>query len=335
MKNVAITGARRCELREVPDPRPTDNYALLKVRLTPLCTEFHQYADGHDWWRDLGHEAMGEVLEAAPGGRVSAGTRVVIMPQNGCGTCLSCASGDHCRCVTPRDPAAITGVETGRATYAERMVQQDWMLLPVPDDISDLHAAMAGCGLGPTFEACRVLRVSGVDTLLISGLGPVGLGAVVNGRVRGARVFGIESNPYRVRLARELGADAVFDPADPDLVERVRAATGGGADKSIECSSAEDAPSRLLQMTRVGGALASVGWGGPILARDIVRRGVTVHGCWHWNHRQHATEMWTTIRRAGPLLDQLVTHTFPFGEVRAAWELQLTGQCGKVVLVHE
>ena len=85
---------------------------------------------------------------------------------------------------------------------------------------------MACCGLGASFGALDRLAVTGDDTLLITGLGPVGLGGVINARFRGARVIGVEANPLRADLARTLGADLVVDPTDPDAVEQVRAATG-------------------------------------------------------------------------------------------------------------
>lgn len=334
MKNAAITGPRQCAVLEVPEPKAVPPFCLVEVAVTPMCTEFHQYKEGHSWWRDLGHEAAGTILESPPGARLKPGQRVVVMPQNGCGSCPMCLSGDHCRCVTQLDPAATTGVETGRATYAQRMIQQEWLLLPLPDDISFRHGCMAGCGLGPAFAACQAMNVGPLDTVLVSGLGPVGLGAVVNAAVRGARVIGVEANPYRAALAKELGADAVVSPGDEDAAAQVLDLTQGrGADKSIECSSAEAAPAFAVACTRINGQFTSVGWGGPIRAADIVRRGVAVRGVWHWNHLTDAEAMFWTIRKAGPLLDKLITHEFALDQVQDAWELQLTGECGKVLLM--
>lgn len=107
---------------------------------------------------------------------------------------------------------------------------------------------------------------------------------------------------------------------------------GQGADKSLEASSAEAAPNLLVQATRINGELTSVGWGGPIQARDIVAKGLTVRGAWHWNHLRDARAMRQTLRAAGPQLDLLITHRFPMSRVQDAWELQKTGECGKIVL---
>lgn len=332
MKVVAITGVRQCELVDRPRPTIGDNYALIRIDAAPMCTEVSAYRKG-ELADDLGHEAAGEVVEVAPTSRVKVGDRVVVMPQNGCGVCELCRKGEHIRCPHPRDPFAVCGGITGRATFAQYCVQQDHLLYPVPKDVNIEHASMACCGLGPTFSAMQMMNVNSFDTVLISGLGAVGLGGVVNARIRGARVFGIESNPWRAKLALDLGAEAIYDPADPDLVAKIRDRTQGqGADKSIEASSAESAPATLAQATRVNGEMTSVGWGGPVRMSDLVLRGLTIRGAWHWNHLRDARAMTRTLIAAKPLLDRLITHRFPMSRVQEAWELQLTGECGKVIL---
>jgi threonine dehydrogenase-like Zn-dependent dehydrogenase len=332
VKVVEITGKRACAVVDRPDPTVRGNYALVKILVAPMCTEVGDYRNG-DTSDCLWHEAAGEVVEVARPGMVAVGDKVVVMPQDGCGKCEWCLAGEHVHCPAPRDPYAVCGCTTGRATYAQYCIQQDWLLWPVPEGMSIEQASMACCGLGPTFNAVRSMRVDSLDCVLVSGLGPVGLGGVVNARVLGARVIGIESNPYRAELAKKLGAEAVVDPGDPDAVAKIRALTGGrGADKSIEASSAETAPALVAQATRIGGELTSVGWGGPIRMADAVYRGLTIRGAWHWNHLREGPAMAQTLRKAGPLLDHLVTHRFPIDRVQDAWELQSTGNCGKVVL---
>jgi threonine dehydrogenase-like Zn-dependent dehydrogenase len=228
---------------------------------------------------------------------------------------------------------ADCGCSTGRATYAEQCIQQDWLLLPVPDDITIDEASLACCALGPTFNACQLMNVSATDTVLISGLGAVGLGGVVNAAVRGAKVIGLESHPWRAEQAKRLGAFAVVNPGDDNALEQILSLTDGrGAGKSIEASSAETALPFLVQATRRKGSIATCGWSGQILGRDIISKGLTVHGAWHWNHLRDRDAMWAIIRQARPLLGNLVTHHFPMCDVKSAWELQLTGQCGKIIL---
>lgn len=332
MKVVAITGTRTCALVDRPEPVIHDNYVLIKILVTPICTEVKGYQAGRvsDC---LGHEAAGEVVAVAQPGCVKVGDRVVVMPQNGCGQCHLCLTGDYIRCQTPRDPALVTGSSLGRATYAQYCIQQDWLLFPVGEEISLEHASMACCGLGPTFNAMQIMDVGPQDTVLISGLGAVGLGGVINARLRGARVIGLESHPWRADLARSLGAEAVINPQEDTAVAQIRDLTAGrGADKSVEASGAEAAPHLLVQATRINGDITAIGWGGPVQARDIVAKGLTVRGAWHWNHVRDAKAMSEVLRLAKPLLDKLITHQFPLSRVQEAWELQLQGECGKVIL---
>jgi len=332
MKVAAITGKEECALVDVPDPMIRDNYVLVEIKAAPMCTEVSAYRSGHV--SDvLGHEAAGIVVAVAQPGRVKVGDRVVVMPQNGCGHCDLCISGEHIRCQSPRDPLKECGSETGRATFAQYCIQQDWLLYPLPEDISLDHASMACCGLGPTFNAVRRMNVSSTDTVLITGLGAVGLGGIVNARLRGARVIGVESNPWRSDLARQLGAEAVIDPNDTGALDQIKALTHGlGADKSIEASSAESAPGFLVQATKINGEITTVGWGGPVLARDLNARGITLHAAWHWNHLAHAEAMRQTLRAARDQIELLITHRLPMSQLKEAWELQLKGECGKIVL---
>jgi L-iditol 2-dehydrogenase len=331
MKIAAITGPHQSAVLDRPAPQIKGNFVLIKITLSPMCTEFKAYKEG--WCsEEIGHEAVGIVVDAPPGARVRAGDRVVVMPQTPCGKCALCTSGDYIYCEHTFDPKAACDSPTGVATYAQYAIKQDWQLIPIPDGMPDAHAAMACCGFGPTFGAMQNMHLDAFDTLLITGLGPVGLGAVINAVYRGARVIGIESNSYRARLALELGAAAVIHPEDPDALQQVRSLTGGrGADKVIDCTAIPAAQKFAIQAARVRGHVSFVGWGGHIELDNMVPRGLTLQGAWHWNLNDSARIM-QVIGACGISIDQMVTHTFPLTRVQDAWELQLTGQCGKVML---
>jgi threonine dehydrogenase-like Zn-dependent dehydrogenase len=63
----------------------------------------------------------------------------------------------------------------------------------------------------------------------------------------------------------------------------------------------------------------------------MLRKGLTLHGSWHWNLRD-APRIWQVIKEQGAAIDKLITHRFALSQVRDAWELQMTGNCGKVLL---
>ena len=126
------------------------------------------------------------------------------MPTSPCGWCALCLDGDYIHCQDMINFEAFHASHDGSATMAQYLVKPDWLLIPIPDDVSYDHAGMACCGLGPTFGAFNSMKVDRFDTVLITGLGPVGLGGIVNARYRGARVIGVESNPWRAQRACEL-----------------------------------------------------------------------------------------------------------------------------------
>jgi len=335
MQVAVMLGDKRGGLAEVPDPVPGNGFALVKVLVVPMCTEYKVFAAGQPG-TSLGHEAAGEIVTPAGPGLLRKGQRVVAMPLYGCGRCELCASGDYIHCHECFDHDQHTVEPGGSATYAQYLLRPDRLLLPVPDDLSTEHASMACCGLGPTFGAMQRMRVDALDTVLISGMGPVGLGGVINGVARHARVIAVEPTPWRARLARELGAAEVLDGRDAAAaVARVRELTGGrGADQAIDCSGNAAAQRLLVDAVRRRGEMAFVGEAGEFtlhVSNDLIRKGLTLHGQWHYNLADGPRIM-DVIRRSRSLLDGFITHRFPMSRAEDAWKLQVTGECGKVLL---
>ena len=332
VKTVAITAASRAELVDEPEPSADGDIAKVNLRVVPMCTEFKSYGAGETTNR-LGHEASGVVVDPGGSNRVHVGDRVVVMPQYGCGVCRYCTSGEHIYCANQRDVLSETGSSYGTATFAEFLIKPDWLLLPVPGDISLRHAAMACCALGPSFNAIKAMQVSASDTLLVMGCGPVGLGAVINGVARGARVISVDVNHYRLKLAERLGAVAGIDPTSPTALAEVRALTrDSGVDAIFDSTGVPEAVEFFEQLVHPLTRASFVVLGRSVVLNRLVVRGMEARGCWHWNHQRYGAEMFELIRRSGELLDKLVTHTFALDDVEEAFRVQLSGNCGKVLL---
>jgi L-iditol 2-dehydrogenase len=317
---------------ERSEPHASGDIVKVQILVAPMCTEWQGWRAGtHNC--ELGHEAVGVVVDAAQSQHLKAGDRVIVMPHAGCGTCPACEAGEHIHCTEQRDLFAETGSTTGIGCYAEYLLKPDYLLHKVPDDIETDHAAMAVCALGPSFTAMERMGLEAGETILVSGCGAVGLGAIVNARTIGARVIALELHPYRAELAKALGAEHVLDPRSPDIIEQVRALTGGyGADAAIETSNNPAAPPVVLELVRARGRLAFVTWSGELPVKRITGKGVDIHGSWHWNHDLHGDKMMQRVRLARPLLDKLTTHRFAMADVGEAFALQETGACGKVLL---
>src|SRR5215212_5479864 len=230
MQHVIVSGVRQAALVETADLIAVENWVVVKVHAAPMCTEYKTFLAGTPN-AVLGHEAAGEVVAVAQPGRVNVGERVVAMPLYGCGRCSLCRSGDYIHCQQQPDFTAATGQTDGRSTMAQYILKQDWLLMPIPDDVSYQRGALACCGIGPSFGAMQSMGVSAFDTILIAGLGPVDLGAIVNARFRGARVIAVESVPWRIERARAMGVAAVVDPRnEAALAEIMQLTDGRGVD---------------------------------------------------------------------------------------------------------
>ena len=336
MKQVEVIGKARAGVTTAAMPRAKAHWVVVKVHAAPLCTEYKAFAAGTSspLW---GHEAAGEVVEVAQAGKVSVGDRVVVMPMNACGACALCLAGEYIHCQDGADFMALHGSATGMGTMAQYLLKQDWMLLPIPDGMSYAHASMACCGLGPTFGALQQMQVDRHDTLLVTGLGPVGLGGVINGVYRGARVIGVDSIPYRAEKALELGAEAVVNPLDGDALQQILDMTRGGrgVDRAVDCSGVVAAHRLCIDAARRKGAVAFVGECGedtPLrVSSDMIRKGLRLIGSWHFNLAD-SPRMMRMIGDIGDQLDKLITHQFALDDIQSAWETQLSGQCGKVIL---
>lgn len=328
MHKAIIDGKESASVIDVDVGTPPQGWVKIKIHAAPMCTEFKAFKAGNER-AHLGHEAAGEIVASASDRR-SVGDRVVAMPQFACGTCDHCRGGEYIHC---RDQLPTDKIETG--TFAQYLLKPDWLTVTVPDDVSHVHASMACCGLGPTLGAADALDVGPADTVLVNGLGPVGLGGIINATYRNARVIGVEPHAYRADLARELGATRVIDPTTEDVVEVLNAVTDGiGADKVFETSGVPAAQRTAVDAVRPRGSIAFVADAGEVtleVGPDIVQGGATMVGTWHYPERLIPT-MRTMIGDVGEQIDTLITHEYSLSAVQDAFERQLTGECGKVVL---
>lgn len=331
MKTLAITGTRRLEVIDRPIPAARDDIVKVRLDVVPMCTEFKSYLAG-ETIAALGHEAAGTVVDAGRSHRVTAGDRVVVMPQYGCGVCALCASGNHIFCPDQRDVLSETGSQFGTATFAEYLIKPDWLLLPVPQDLTLKQASMACCALGPAFNAMKSMRVSGLDVVLVAGCGPVGLGAIIAAAALGARVIALDVSEYRLKLALQLGVCAAIDPTEGGARDKIlQYCDRDGVNAVFDSISIPDVVGLIEAVTRPRARIAFVAHK-PVQLHRLVGKGLEVRGCWHWNHQRDADEMFGIIRRSVPSLDALVTHEFALEEAEDAFRLQIAGNCGKIIL---
>lgn len=250
-------------VREVPDARPPDHGAVIRVRATGLCrSDWHGWM-GHD--PDIkpphvpGHEMAG-VVEAV-GVRVCnwrPGDRVTLPFVCACGHCVYCRQGDHQVCDHQFQPGF-----THWGSFAELVAVDyaDTNLVRLPDSISYETGAILGCRFATSFRAVvEQGRVREGQWVAVHGCGGVGLSAIMIARSLGARVIGIDIDEGKLTLAHELGAEETINAgADRNVAARVIDVTDRGAHVSIDALGHRRTCSSSIHCLRKRGRHIQVG----------------------------------------------------------------------------
>jgi len=222
---------------------------------------------------------------------------------------------------------------------AEFMLAEEKDLIWLPGELSYADGAQVACGFGTVYEGLEKIGISGNDSVLITGLGPVGLATAALCRKLGAPlIIGIDKIPERMALARDLGlCDEVIASAD-DNVEQVRKLTGGfGVERAVDCSAHDAARATAIRATRKWGRIVFLGEGGRVEfnpSPDLIHDQKTVFGSW-------VTSTWLMEELVEKLVRwnlhpaELVTHRFPLDRVAEAYSLMASGRCGKVAVCFD
>lgn len=316
----------KAEIEIVPDPVPHGEWVVVKVESSPLCGSDKKAFLSDTPVRVAGHEGTGVVEAVAGSSLLKVGDRVVLNPLSGCGHCWYCKTGNYIYC--PQKPQWTSH-------FAEYTLLQDFVCTKLPDDIDFDLGSLACCALGPGMGSIRRMNVQAFDKVLITGMGPVGLGALALAKFQGAYVIAVESAPYRVKLAREMGADVVLDPMDPEILDQIRTVDPRTPlFKAIECSGNSKAERLCIDALEPLGLLSCCGENHQEISirisEDFIRKGLTLMGNWHCSTND-AQNMYTILRRS-PVVGKIITHRFSFSLAQEAFEQFMTSNTGKVLI---
>ena len=213
---------------------------------------------------------------------------------------------------------------------AEYILQLSWMLPRIPADVSYDRASLACCVLGPSFSAFEKMGVDSVSTVLITGISPVGFGAITSARFRGGR-----KSMANGTCTQQMGADTVVNPFEDGALEQLMDLTNGiGADAALDCSGQVKAHRLCIDATRRGGKVAFIGQCGeetPLrVSPDRIAKGLPLMKVWHYNLNLFLSLL--KVTQKSPLLDLLVSHTLPMSKIQQAIEISASQQSAKIIL---
>jgi threonine 3-dehydrogenase len=327
------------EIREVKVPAFGRTDVLVKVQVASICgTDLHIY--NWDRWAQNrihpplipGHEFCGAV--AAFGGEVTSvkeGDFVSAEMHVACGKCLQCRTGEAHICQNVK----IIGVDADGA-FAEYVVIPEsniWKLDPaIPVEYASI--------LDPLGNAVHTVLAGEIaaKSVAVTGCGPIGLFSIAVAKAVGATsVFAIEVNEHRARIAREMQADYVLNPAKENVNAIVMEKTGGlGVDVVLEMAGHPDSIRMAFDIVRRGGRISLLGLTSkPIslnFSEDIIFKGITVQGINGRRMYQTWYQM-TALLKSGKLnLHPVITDRIPMKDFSKAMERLKTGEASKILV---
>jgi threonine 3-dehydrogenase len=336
VKDEAAPGAHVRNVK-IPEIGLTD--VLVKVKVASVCgTDLHIY--NWDSWAQHrihpplipGHEFCGTV--AAVGAEVTTvkeGDFVSAEMHVACGKCYQCRTGEAHICQFVK----IIGVDADGAfaEYVKIPERNIWKLDPsIPQEYASI--------LDPLGNAVHTVLAGDIaaKTVAITGAGPIGLFAIAVARAVGAtKVFVIEPNEYRRRIAEQMKADYVLDPKTQNVKQFVCDVTDNlGVDVVLEMAGHPDAIRTAFDIVRRGGRISLLGLTSkPIslnFSEDIIFKGITIQGI----NGRRMYQTWYQMQnllKAGKLdLHPVITDRMSMKDFSKGMDRLRTGEASKILL---
>jgi len=324
-------------LEDVPEPEYGINDVLIRVRYTGICgTDVHIY-DWDEWAQKtipvpmvIGHEFVGEIVEVGsnvndfhPGDIVSGEGHVT------CGRCRNCLAGRRHLC------AFTSGVGVNRpgafAEFVTLPMSNIWRHEPsVNQEVAAIFDPF-----GNAVHTALSFPVLGED-VLITGAGPIGIMCIPVVKRAGARhVVITDLNPYRLELARKMGATLAVNTAETPLRD-VQKQLGmlEGFDVGLEMSGNGGAFRDMIANMSHGGKIAVLGIPAKEVALDwskVIFNMITIKGI----YGREMYETWykmSVMIHSGLDISPIITHRYSYADFEQGFTAMRSGQTGKVVL---
>jgi threonine 3-dehydrogenase len=324
-------------LEEISEPEIGINDVLIRVRYTGICgTDVHIY-QWDDWAQKtiavpmaIGHEFVGQIVKVGsnvsdfyPGDIVSGEGHVV------CGRCRNCLAGRRHLC------AQTKGVGVNRPGCFAELISLPMTNIWRHDPKINQEVAAIFDPFGNAVHTALSFPVLGED-VLITGAGPIGIMAIPVVRHAGARhVVVTDMNPFRLELARTMGATLAVNPTQTSIAEvQKQLKMQEGFDVGLEMSGNPQAMRDMVANMAHGGKIAMLGIPAqemPIDWRKVIFNMLTIKGI-------YGREMYETWYKMSVLLESgvdiapVITHRFKYSDYQAGFDAMIAGQTGKVVL---
>jgi threonine 3-dehydrogenase len=329
----AFVGNKQIKFIEKEVPEPSQGQLLLRVGANALCgSERPQFFDGSVV--TPGHEAAGVVVAAGSGTHTAIGTAGAVFLMDFCGECRSCRQGFTNQCLQKRGDMGFNR----DGGYGQYELINENIFFPVPAGISATEATLLldimGTG-GHSIGRCQLMRPD-IESLLVLGAGPIGLGVLVMAKIilgNQLKVVISDVVPYRLKLAERLGGlpiNVTYDSINAGLKTHglVR------VDMAIDTSGKQAARQEGLDSLAQRGSLICVGHGEGIAVKispDIIAPERSIVGSEYFRYNELPANL-ERLQQHRAYLNEIVTHRMPVDQIQTAFEMFFGCETGKVLI---
>ncbi|MBK3773359.1 S-(hydroxymethyl)glutathione dehydrogenase/class III alcohol dehydrogenase [Azospirillum brasilense] len=363
---VAWEAKRPLEIEEVEVAAPKQGEVLVRIVATGVCHTDAYTLSGMDsegvFPAILGHEGAGIVEEVGPGvTSVQVGDHVIPLYTPECGKCKFCLSGktNLCQAIRATQGKGLMPDGTSRftvkgqpvfhymgtSTFSEYTVLPEIAVAKINKAAPLEKVCLLGCGVTTGMGAVRnTAKVEPGSTVAVFGLGGIGLSAIIGAvMAKASRIIGIDINPDKFEIAKQLGATDVVNPQDYDrpIQEVLVEMTDGGVDYSFECIGNVKVMRAALECCHKGWGesviIGVAGAGEEISTRPFqlvtgrVWRGSAFGGV---RGRSELPDYVERYLKGEFELDTFITHTMGLEDINEAFDLMHEGKSIRSVILY-
>ena len=329
MKSMMLTGIRRMEMQQVPDPEVADDHdVLIKMKVIGVCgSDVHYYTSGKigsqvvQYPFPVGHEGAGEVVSTGKAvTRVRPGDRIAIEPAMPCRECDQCQAGRPHTCRNLRF-LGCPGQADG--CLSEYIVMPETSCFPIPDHMSYDEAAISeplAIGVYAVDQSIPMEKAR----VGILGFGPIGISVLLPAQEKGAgKIYVTDKISERLSLAEKCGAAYTGNPDQRDVVAEITGQEPELLDVVFECCGQQEAVDQAIDLLKPGGKLMIIGIPGfdrwSFSVDKMRRKEICVQNVRRQNERITPTLEMMASGRVN--VKPMVTHRFSFDRTKEAFDL--------------
>lgn len=329
MKSIKLTGIRKMEMTEVPQPNIIkDNDVLIKMKTVGVCgSDIHYYVSGRindqivKYPFAMGHEGAGIVVKTGKGvTSLKPGDPIAIEPAMPCLKCSQCKNGRQHTCVNLKFLGCPGQVE---GCLSEYIVMPEHSCFKIPQGMSFDQAALSE-PLSIGLYATKISIPLKNTNIGILGFGPIGMSVMLASLLQNPKnIYVTDKIQERLRIAQNHGAKAAINPDIEDVVEKIQKDQPELLDVVFECCGKQETADQAIDLLKPGGKLMIIGipefdtW--TFSVDKLRRKEIAIQNVRRQNNSLRETLNYLNSGKIN--IDEMPTHRFQFKDTQKAFDL--------------